>query len=270
MTSSEADMVGVKMTIIGDPDYIKQDDIFYGADASQLQKVGSETDVRILPDGGSLVMDDSGLYVQVLFKVPKDIDDKTGFMKYDAGQRNSVFSGLYQVISVTSTFVNGKFTQQLDLTRLPRQVAFDYVGNSNSNNQSNARPESDNVSAKPIELVPEPPTTSTAEAADTATDQIAGQDQPAGSTNTAAEDSADRATPSALQQDLAVVAQLFFAALADSVEHVVQAGRIKRLAAELTHAHPPHLLLGEGPLLGELLLLAQQSFEHRRLISEAD
>jgi peptidoglycan LD-endopeptidase CwlK len=196
MSSSQADMIGVKLKIIGDPDFIKQDDIFYQGD--QIIQASSSTsmaiDPRLLPNGGSLSMDNGGVYVQILFKVPRDIDDATGFMKYDAGQRNSVFSGLYHVISVVSNFSQGKFTQELELVRLPRQVAFDYI--SGNNNTSNARP---STSTTPgvlgVNLEPTPtasttvaggdPPPSSADAADSAIDQTAGQDQPAAQTNNA-------------------------------------------------------------------------------------
>lgn len=197
MSSSEADMIRVKMNIIGDPDYIKQDDVFYGASATQSLLSNSQIDSRLLPDGGSLIMDDGSLYIQVLFKVPRDIDDSTGFMKYDAGERNSVFSGLYQVLSVTSTFTKGLFTQELTLVRIPRQIAFDYVG-SNNTTQSNARPQSSTVPAL-VQQVPSGPATNTATATDTAGEQTPGQDQAAPVANNA------EAAPSAQQQDLAAV-----------------------------------------------------------------
>jgi hypothetical protein len=195
MTSSQADMIGVKMRIIGDPDYIKQDDVFYqGNQKTEQNSLGTEIDPRLLPGNGSLVMDDGGVYVQVLFKVPRDIDDQTGFMKFDSGQRNSVFSGLYNVITVTSTFSQGAFTQELDMTRLPRQVAFDYVGSSGI--KSNARVDTSSTSGV-LGVAVAPPAVqadvvaggslppSTADAADSATNQTAGQDQPAAQANNA-------------------------------------------------------------------------------------
>jgi peptidoglycan LD-endopeptidase CwlK len=195
MTSSQADMIGVKMRIIGDPDYIKQDDVFYqGNQKTEQNSLGTEIDSRLLPGNGSLVMDDGGVYVQVLFKIPRDIDDQTGFMKFDSGQRNSVFSGLYNVITVTSTFSQGAFTQELDMTRLPRQVAFDYVGSSGI--KSNARVDTSSTSGVLGVAVAPPavqadvvaggsPPPSTADAADSATNQTAGQDQPAAQANNA-------------------------------------------------------------------------------------
>lgn len=194
MTSSQADMVGVKMRILGDPDYIKQDDVFYqGNQKKASNTLATQIDPRLLPGNGSLIMDDGGVYVQILFKIPRDIDDQTGFMKFDSGQRNSVFSGLYQVVQVTSNFSQGKFTQELDMVRLPRQVAFDYVGPSAS--KSNARVATSTVPGVlgvtveppvvPSLLVSGAPATSTADAADTQVDQTAGQDQEAAEINNA-------------------------------------------------------------------------------------
>jgi len=204
MSSSSADMLTIKMSIIGDPDYIKQDDVFYGPSAALTTEIANSFDPRLLPNGGSLTMDQSGLYVQVLFKVPRDIDDSTGFMKYDAGQRNSVFSGLYQVLTVTSTFTKGEFTQELTMNRIPRQVAFDYVSATN-NTTSNARPASSNVASTIVNSVTATPTPSSAAAADTAVDQTPGQNQQTAATNISAQDAADTPTPTAAQQDLANV-----------------------------------------------------------------
>ena len=123
MTNSAADMLTVKLKILGDPDYIKQDDVFYRRTNVEITP---NVDPRLLPKNGSLVMDDGGLYVQLLFRVPTDIDENTGLMKYDSTYKHSVFSGLYIILKVTSNFSLGKFTQELELVRLPRQVAFDY------------------------------------------------------------------------------------------------------------------------------------------------
>ena len=193
MSSSQADMLGVKLRIIGDPDYIKQDDIFYSKSTKTMTEINPAIDPRLLPKGGSLVMDDGGVYVQLLFKIPKDIDDTTGFMKYDGVQRNSVFSGLYQVIQVTSNFSQGRFIQDLDLVRLGRQIAFDYVGS--NNDKSDARPPSDmtpkvlgvplSTPTIPTNAVPGGSSPSVAESADSATNQTAGQNQPPALANNA-------------------------------------------------------------------------------------
>lgn len=193
MTSSSADMIGIKMSIIGDPDYIKQDDVFFQGDQAKGSKsLATTVDPRLLPNGGSLIMDDSGVYIQLLFKIPRDIDDETGFMKYDTGERNSVFSGLYQVVKVNNNFSQGKFTQELDMVRLPRQIAFDYVGGKGSAG-SNARPPEETasdllgVAVEPpqntTDLMIDQPVVSDAEAADAEVEP--GQDQSAAVINNA-------------------------------------------------------------------------------------
>ena len=134
-------------------------------------------------------MDGGGIYTQVLFRTPTDIDETTGLMKFDPNYKHSVFSGLYQVIKVVSHFSNGQFTQDVEMIRLPRQVAFDYVSN-NQNNKSSNRDESSQQTQpglSPPNPTPNPSTlvsgggapASPADLADTATDQTAGGDQPA-------------------------------------------------------------------------------------------
>lgn len=191
MTNSQADMLKINLKIIGDPDYIKQDDIFYRPRLfGEEQNLASQPtgDPRLLPNNGSLVMDRGGIYTQLLFRTPTDIDETTGLMKFDPNYKHSVFSGLYQVLKVVSHFTRGQFMQDVEMVRLPRQVAFDYVSN-NQNNKSTNRDESSqqkqpglsppNPNPVPSSLISGGGApTSPADAADSGTDQTAGSDQP--------------------------------------------------------------------------------------------
>ena len=143
MTLSQADMLNVQLTILGDPQFIKQDDVYY----SVLQSVGA-SDPRLTPNG-SLRTDYSEIYVSLLFKTPIDIDEDTGMMKFNDNYRTSVFSGLFKVLTVESSFKQGQFIQVLNLIRLPYQATFDYVNqpqsssierNSDINGDPNAIP----------------------------------------------------------------------------------------------------------------------------------
>ena len=139
MTNSQADLLSVKLKILGDPDYIKQDDVFYRPPLNNTNIAKRPTsDPRLLSNSGSLVMDNGGVYVQLLFRTPIDIDESTGLMKFDSNYQHSVFSGLYQVLQVTSHFSHGQFTQELDMIRMPRQSAYDYatLGQSKSDARS--------------------------------------------------------------------------------------------------------------------------------------
>ena len=139
MVNSQADMVNIKLKIIGDPDYIKQDDVFYRPPLEGTNvAVQPSSDPRLTPLNGSLAFDRGAQYVQLLFRVPTDIDESTGLMKFDTAYKNSVFSGLYAVVKVHNSFQHGQFSQELELVRLSRQQAFDYVNNQNNSSDNRA------------------------------------------------------------------------------------------------------------------------------------
>ena len=108
---ARGDMINIRMTIIGDPQFIKQDDVFYNLGI--LQKTG------LLTPNGSLFMDEGELYVFVNFRSPIDYDESTGLaVPFYNRYSYSEFSGVYKVITVDNIFRNGKFTQDLNLVRL--------------------------------------------------------------------------------------------------------------------------------------------------------
>ena len=127
-TSAGGDMLQCKLKIIGDPQYIKQDDVFYPpvmvADSDQVDS--TSTDSRLIANG-SLHMDTGEVYIQISVRSPVDIDETTGLMKFDPHYSENLFSGMYRVLQVESNFANGQFIQTVEAVRLPRQVAFDYT-----------------------------------------------------------------------------------------------------------------------------------------------
>jgi hypothetical protein len=127
-TSAGGDMLQARLKIIGDPQYIKQDDIFYSpiltTTATQIDNTGSDS--RLIANG-SLHMDTGELYIQMTVRSPVDIDESTGMMRFDGPTQTSLFSGMYRVLKIESTFTGGKFEQMLDIVRLPRQTTLDYT-----------------------------------------------------------------------------------------------------------------------------------------------
>lgn len=97
------DLVTLDMTIIGDPDFIKQDDVFSGAirDESKLN--------------GSIPMDVGEVYLRVNFNTPTDFDDATGLVR---SSTQSKFSGFYRLLTIENNFQSGKFTQKLNAVRI--------------------------------------------------------------------------------------------------------------------------------------------------------
>ena len=104
----------VKMTIIGDPDFLMQDspgsvkavyDRFYGDDGYTIN-----------PNGGQV-------FIEINFKEADDYDTNTGvlsinesirFWAYPSEIQNKVKGVSYMVLRVTSNFKGGKFTQDLE------------------------------------------------------------------------------------------------------------------------------------------------------------
>jgi hypothetical protein len=111
-SNARGDMINLKMKIIGDPEFIKTDDIFYNV--GNVNAINPE-DTQA-PDG-SLLMDRGDIFVLVTWKTPVDIDyENTGlpdFTKY----QYSVFDGVFKVVKVSSEFKSGKFEQNIELIR---------------------------------------------------------------------------------------------------------------------------------------------------------
>jgi len=170
MTLSAADMLNVQLTIVGDPQFIKQDDCFYSpllaaSNTDGRQGTITASDPRLTPNG-SIRTDYTEIYVRLTFRTPVDMDENTGLLKFNSNYQTSIFSGLYKVLQVTSEFKNGQFTQQLNLIRLPFQNKYDYMTQpQSSTGQRNSDPTaqttatlSKNLPAQNIGSIPSMPT----------------------------------------------------------------------------------------------------------------
>jgi prefoldin subunit 5 len=124
-SSAGGDMLQAELKIIGDPMYIKQDDVFYSPVSDAINK--SSGDPRLIADG-SLRMDNREVYIQITYRTPSDIDESTGEMRFDSTFLQSLFSGMYKVLTVNSTFSGGQFVQTLSTVRLHRQDSLENNG----------------------------------------------------------------------------------------------------------------------------------------------
>lgn len=117
MTNSRGDMINVKLKIAGDPEFIKQDDLYFNPSTQSKE-------VSIDANNGSLIMDASEIFANLKFRIPTDINQTTGLMTFDtrnaAGEiiGDNVFNGIYKIVTVENSFERGNFTQNLDLVRL--------------------------------------------------------------------------------------------------------------------------------------------------------
>lgn len=128
-TRQRGDNLNVKLQIIGDPDFIKQDDIFVNAGspdeyAKFMSSRLANNSTRPIADNGQILFDAEQVYVRVNVKNAVDIDDSIGIVnKQDllsnGRTTDGTFSGVYKVLTVQSEFARGQFTQTLDLIRIP-------------------------------------------------------------------------------------------------------------------------------------------------------
>ena len=114
MLGAKGDMITLNLKIVGDPQFIKQDDLFMG------QGLGAPSGQFLNnSSGSSLYMDGGELYVFVNFQSPVDYDETKGIADVTASRyRYSEFSGVYKIITVENSFSNGKFEQSLNLAKL--------------------------------------------------------------------------------------------------------------------------------------------------------
>ena len=111
MNSSNADNVALDIKIIGDPDWIPQDSSLRGGPII----VGND----LVDRHQSIAIDVAGVYVKLNLRTPRDYNSKTGLM--DITNDQLVVQGVYQVITVESNFDDGRFTQTLNMVKVPNQ-----------------------------------------------------------------------------------------------------------------------------------------------------
>lgn len=116
LNNPNGDMIVVDLTIIGDPDWIPQD-------ASILPVGNNASTDSIIDSHGSIAIDTYPPLLSLSFKTPRDYDAVFGLMLIGSDQ--TFVQGKYQVITVTSTFTDGKFEQQLKCVRLQNQDSND-------------------------------------------------------------------------------------------------------------------------------------------------
>jgi hypothetical protein len=115
-STQRGDMLNLKLKITGDPELIKQDDIYtnpaQGGYANSLDSNGA-------PQNGSVDMDNGEILALVEFKTIVDMDEETGQPRKQTDAQNSVFTGLYRMLDIENTFAGGRFEQVVNMVRVP-------------------------------------------------------------------------------------------------------------------------------------------------------
>ena len=108
---ARGDMLNVKLKIIGDPDFIKTDDVYYNPGNSNYPS-NEETHTA----DGSIRTDQGDIFCLLYWRTPSDLDQETGLPDFTRFQ-DSVFDGVFKIMRVSSDFKGGKFEQNIDMYR---------------------------------------------------------------------------------------------------------------------------------------------------------
>lgn len=111
-SESRGDMINVKLKILGDPHFIKQDDIYVNPGQTNYP------DAQVMVNDGTIAMDYSEIFCTINFKTPVDMDPTTGLLRKNEIYTESKFSGLYKILTVANEFSRGQFIQTLDAVRI--------------------------------------------------------------------------------------------------------------------------------------------------------
>lgn len=111
-SGSRGDMLNVKLKIIGDPHFIKQDDIYTNPGQTGYN------DLKFMLNEGTLNMDSGEIFCNINFRTPIDMDETTGLAKFNTNYEKSRFTGFYKVQTIDNEFSKGQFVQTLDLIRI--------------------------------------------------------------------------------------------------------------------------------------------------------
>ncbi len=122
--SAKGEMVRLSLRILGDPHFIKQDDIFsdvlnpISQNTAQFTNGYNPIIGQQQNTGSSLYMDGGELYVFLNFKTPVDVNEQTSLADFDPNYRFSKYNGVYKIMTVDNIFTKGKFEQVLELAKL--------------------------------------------------------------------------------------------------------------------------------------------------------
>ena len=130
LTHPLADMVNIRMEILGDPAWLGQSQFIpANPKLSGTKRIHTDTDADYWQSARSRIWNpDLRCYnpevaepiILLNFRMPTDLNDRTGVYDLQSDQ-SAEFSGLYRVVMVEHNFTDGKYTNVLQLTRFNNQ-----------------------------------------------------------------------------------------------------------------------------------------------------
>jgi hypothetical protein len=104
---SPADQARVKMSIVGDPAWLQQGELWNGLQGKEIYSKNFLTD-------GTINFENQEVLFEIEFNTPVDYDMDTGLMDPNRNSRPNSNVYVYKATEVTSNFSRGRFTQDLE------------------------------------------------------------------------------------------------------------------------------------------------------------
>ena len=134
LSNPMADMLHLRLEILGDPAWISQSQFIplNAKNFGQSEGKGSDTDINFWRGNAETSWklwnsklrcyntDVAEPIIMLNFRMPTDLNDKTGVYDLQTDQ-SAEFSGLYRVVQVEHNFTDGKYTNVLNLVRFNNQ-----------------------------------------------------------------------------------------------------------------------------------------------------
>jgi hypothetical protein len=130
LTHPLADMVNIRMEILGDPAWLGQSQFIpVNPELFGTKRIHRDVDMDYWQGNRNRIWNDrlrcynpdvAEPIILLNFRMPTDVNDRTGVYELQSNQ-SAEFSGLYRVIGVEHNFSDGKYTNVLQLTRFNNQ-----------------------------------------------------------------------------------------------------------------------------------------------------
>jgi hypothetical protein len=129
LSHPQADMVNIKMEILGDPAWLGQSQFIPAQPEAMGNGISQDKDIGFWRGNLESIWNsklrcfNSDLaepIIMLKFKMPTDVDTQRGVYEM-ASNEQAMFTGLYKVVQVDHNMSGGKYTNRLHLTRFPNQ-----------------------------------------------------------------------------------------------------------------------------------------------------
>lgn len=111
LSGGSADLIRVNLEILGDTYWI--------VDSGYSNYFSPARPDSQITEDGAMNYESGDVYIYIAFRTPADVNETTGLYDFNGKIQESPFGGIYRVVTVESSFVDGVWKQKLSCLRMP-------------------------------------------------------------------------------------------------------------------------------------------------------